>query len=396
MDKYMNEKEMQEELNKLKKRVSELRDKEEMPTANVMVAGITGVGKSTLINAIFGKNVAETGAGKPVTDKIKEHTDSNMPICIWDTVGLELDPVKAENSIREIKNAIAKKENNSDAFDRIHAIWYCINSQGKRYQGKELEFIKELHELGIPFIIVLTQCVEMPAVTDEFENQIHEINKDMGLYDIDIVQVCAEEYPSRGGMIPVEGLEELINTTTERMPEFITKGFIAAQKVNKEKKRDESKKIIDKYVNKSKEAVWDKVAIVKGFVANSKIFEMLSEIGGMYVGLLSNDVLVELFNSNSKLNLENIWDGLIISPEKRYKPKLKTLLKEERNSKYEINIDEFNNTTDRVAIMLMFYGFTFIDAIEGVWDKATEEELNNKKYMVENLAKELNERLKKG
>ncbi len=35
--------------------------------ANILIAGKTGVGKSTLINSIFQGNLAETGQGKPVT-----------------------------------------------------------------------------------------------------------------------------------------------------------------------------------------------------------------------------------------------------------------------------------------------------------------------------------------
>ena len=34
---------------------------------NILIAGKSGVGKSSLLNYIFGEEVAETGAGKPVT-----------------------------------------------------------------------------------------------------------------------------------------------------------------------------------------------------------------------------------------------------------------------------------------------------------------------------------------
>ena len=43
-----------------------------MPDANILVAGITGTGKSTLLNAVFGNEAAKTGTGKPVTDKLYE------------------------------------------------------------------------------------------------------------------------------------------------------------------------------------------------------------------------------------------------------------------------------------------------------------------------------------
>ena len=63
-------------------------------TANVVVAGITGAGKSTLINAVFGHELAKTGTGRPITEQIAEYQSDDFPIRIWDTVGLELDNEK--------------------------------------------------------------------------------------------------------------------------------------------------------------------------------------------------------------------------------------------------------------------------------------------------------------
>lgn len=41
---------------------------------NIVIAGHTGVGKSTLINAVFQGNMATTGQGKPVTKNAIEIT----------------------------------------------------------------------------------------------------------------------------------------------------------------------------------------------------------------------------------------------------------------------------------------------------------------------------------
>ena len=37
------------------------------PTGEILLVGITGVGKSTLANAVLGREAAATGAGAPVT-----------------------------------------------------------------------------------------------------------------------------------------------------------------------------------------------------------------------------------------------------------------------------------------------------------------------------------------
>ena len=43
---------------------------EKLARLNILVAGKSGVGKSTLINSVFGKEVAKTGDGEPVTSRI--------------------------------------------------------------------------------------------------------------------------------------------------------------------------------------------------------------------------------------------------------------------------------------------------------------------------------------
>lgn len=44
-------------------------DSDELPTANIVLAGITGTGKSTLINAIFGSKLAKTCIKKACHDE---------------------------------------------------------------------------------------------------------------------------------------------------------------------------------------------------------------------------------------------------------------------------------------------------------------------------------------
>ena len=61
---------------KVAEQITELIQKEykELKNLNVMILGKTGVGKSTLVNNMFSEKLAETGVGKPVTDKIHQQT----------------------------------------------------------------------------------------------------------------------------------------------------------------------------------------------------------------------------------------------------------------------------------------------------------------------------------
>lgn len=62
----------------------------EMKHFNIVIAGKTGVGKSTLVNAIFREDVAETGMGSPVSKGIRCYTKEEIPMRLYDTEGLEL------------------------------------------------------------------------------------------------------------------------------------------------------------------------------------------------------------------------------------------------------------------------------------------------------------------
>ena len=62
----------------------------ELGRVNIAVFGKTGVGKSTLVNAIFGEPLAATGIGAPVTMGSHLYLDQRGTLGIVDTRGLEL------------------------------------------------------------------------------------------------------------------------------------------------------------------------------------------------------------------------------------------------------------------------------------------------------------------
>ncbi|XJS10385.1 GTPase [Aerococcaceae bacterium WGS1372] len=59
---------------------------------HILIAGKTGSGKSTLINAVFREKLAETGVGAPVTQHVEQITKEGVPLVLYDTRGLELSP----------------------------------------------------------------------------------------------------------------------------------------------------------------------------------------------------------------------------------------------------------------------------------------------------------------
>lgn len=365
-----------------------------LPVANIMVAGITGTGKSTLINAVFGAEMAETGTGKPVTEHIDEYQKEDIPIHIWDTVGLELDSEKTRESIKSIKATIASKSSSNDQYDRVHAIWYCINSGSNRYQGAELEFIKELHSIGVPFIIVLTQCSGDEDEVNAFEAKIREINESMGMNDIRIVQVLALPVKYRGlaNPIPAFGLDDLVNVTLELLPAFIKSGFIAAQRVSQSEKRNECEEIICSYVRAAQNGFWDKVPIINVLVTDKNIMKMFRKLGEMYNTVLSTSSIEEIMRS-SGVDFKNNFFGLISPIDMGYSKKITALLEQKREDGFSVLVSDVEKN-NRAARMIAFYGYTFIDSIEELWKTLTEEQLKNVDMVVRELIGIINQKLK--
>ena len=367
---------------------------DDLPPANILVAGITGTGKSTLLNAIFGKNLAETGTGRPVTEHMSEYHSEDIPIRIWDTVGLELDSEKTRKSIGDICAKIAEMAEHPDPYDKVHAIWYCINSNSKRYQGAELEFIKKLHSLGVPFIIVMTQCHESIDVVDAFQREIEKINDSMGLNDVDVVKVMATPYEVRGPLV-IEpfGLDELVSLTCKKLPEFIVKGFVAAQKVSQREKRAESEGIIYDYVEQAMKGFWDKVPIVNVFTTDDKIKRMFCNLGKMYNTLLNPEEVNKVIHESDIDFHDNFWGLIAPFDIVGYSDKITALLERKKETGFTVEVAKIEKR-ERAARMIAFYGYTFIDSIEELWEKSTEAQLKDISATVNRLIEIINRNLR--
>ena len=82
---------MSEEMDWSKKLEEEYRQlQESIKKPNILLAGATGAGKSSLVNMIFGEELAAVGIGKPVTKQIDVYEDNEIDVRIFDSKGYEL------------------------------------------------------------------------------------------------------------------------------------------------------------------------------------------------------------------------------------------------------------------------------------------------------------------
>ncbi len=203
--------------------------------ANVLIAGKTGVGKSTLINAVFQGRMAATGQGKPVTQSTTKITKDGVPVAIYDTRGLEVKNYKS--IIDELMKFIETTNSDTDPLRHIHVAWLCIAEGARRFEDAEIELGEALSR-QMPVIVLITT-----AVSDQgFEAIIKEHFR----FAANVVRINSLEYTLDGGKItlPPRGLEDLIDLTMEVIPDAQKKAFAAAQRIKLSHKVDEAHKIV--------------------------------------------------------------------------------------------------------------------------------------------------------
>ena len=188
-------------------------------TLNIIVAGKTGVGKSTLINAVFRDNLAEEGIGKPVTKHMRKITKKDVPLAVYDTRGFELGKEVQTEVKHEIIDTINKGFATKDINKTIHCIWYCINTASNRVEPEEIEWLRKLSEENqitqVPIIIVLTQAFSKKNA-DEMKKLLLNENLDV----VQIVPVLAKDYEIDDDYtIKSYGLDLLIGVMGESLPD---------------------------------------------------------------------------------------------------------------------------------------------------------------------------------
>jgi uncharacterized protein (DUF697 family)/GTP-binding protein EngB required for normal cell division len=205
-----------------------------MKNLNIINIGKSGVGKSTIINAVFSKDLAKTGIGKPVTQHCQAYTIPDSPITIYDSKGLEtgLDNVKI---LDEIYDRIKTQNSSSDPKEYIHICWYCVLDGGNRLEEYEVETIKKIQQT-IPVVIVITQSVGGKG-TNDF---ISKIEEDFSDNSIDIIPIMAvpkiEESDFGQTNIKSHGLNKLVERSYELLPDAVKKTFAAYQTASTELK----------------------------------------------------------------------------------------------------------------------------------------------------------------
>ncbi|GAA2527557.1 GTPase [Rarobacter incanus] len=196
---------------------------------NILVIGETGVGKSTLINAVFGADFAPTGTGRPVTEGVHQYQSADGTFALYDSQGFEIG---AKDSPLDWLRGHFSGNRAADPADIIHAAWYCVSAYSARMTDGQAAVIKELSSLGIPVILVMTQVPKVNGVVISRALAFQQALLDMRLPTADgqVHLTCALADPERDE--EQFGLQEVVEATSFRIPADQQTAFVAAQRVD--------------------------------------------------------------------------------------------------------------------------------------------------------------------
>lgn len=214
-----------------------------MERGNVLVIGNSGVGKSTLINAVLGEDMAETGWGtKGTTKELAIYNSEKLPFRIIDTVGFEpslIKEFKAINAVRKWSKDSAK-EGHED--NQINVIWFCVDGTSRKLFPKTLKDLSRATSMWetIPVIVVITKSYSAPEREENIEmvNNAFAKQKRYSKNLRKVIPVVASTYVLNDNAYAApEGITELIDATNELMPEGIRAGEIdiATFKLNRKR-----------------------------------------------------------------------------------------------------------------------------------------------------------------
>lgn len=214
-----------------------------MNRGNVLVIGNSGVGKSTLINAVLGEEKAKTGYGtKGTTDKLEIYESNKIPFRVIDSIGFEPTFFKEQAAVHAVKKwskdcAKAGKDDN-----QINVVWFCVDGTSRKLFPKAIESLSRATSMWktVPVVVVITKSYSVPERKENIEmvQNAFAAQKRYSKNLKKIIPVVASTYElNETAFAAPEGITELIDATNELMPEGLQAGVndLANFKLNRKR-----------------------------------------------------------------------------------------------------------------------------------------------------------------
>lgn len=190
-----------------------------MNGGNIILLGATGVGKTTLINAVLGSETQVTCK----TSEVREYHSLELGITLVDTVGFEPRRQRKQVSVRKIQEWTKDGIQKGDHAKSVDVVWFCVDGTAPRLFEEHISSLSRAIRQwkNVPVIVVITKSYSEPEQIwnmDKIEQAFKRHAKAINLKRI-IPVVAKPIFISEDYMIPQSGLEYLIDYTMRVLPE---------------------------------------------------------------------------------------------------------------------------------------------------------------------------------
>ena len=185
---------------------------------NILVAGYTGCGKTSLIRTILGSEIV------PAEGVGNSDCYENEEIRLWDSRGLELGEKEADFR-EQMREFIAERQDDTNVEEHIHLVWYLIQGNGARVTDCDLALLREIFTPDNVIAVLSKKDITRPAQAEA----IRKVLLEAGIPAERIVEVSDAE---GGGT----GCHELVARSLQMLPEAYRDAFLAAQQIDREAK----------------------------------------------------------------------------------------------------------------------------------------------------------------
>jgi uncharacterized protein (DUF697 family) len=185
---------------------------------NMLVAGRTGAGVRTLVDATLQGHIATTGQDQPVrrTRRTRERKKEGVPLTVFETRGLE------EENLDELRRFVEERERQPHDRDHIHVAWVCLRDDEREVRPAAAAATAMLAHF-LPVLVVLTRA----SHDDGFQSEVKRLLP--AARDVIRVRTLPERLPDGTHLDPL-GLPELVEATAGLIPEHERHAFVAAEK----------------------------------------------------------------------------------------------------------------------------------------------------------------------
>ena len=206
---------------------------------NILVLGKTGVGKTSLLNYLYGFDLP-VGAGLPKTGKgLHENviTRNGTAYHIFDTWGIEADSLPEWR--KEVLALVRKRNTSPHISDWFHAVYYCFSANTARIEAAEIdEILVPLLQSGCKVIVALTNAEDGFRKQEKIEGMkeylqaelTQRLHRDPKLEIIPVVSIAGETLA--GDSISRFGRSEALEAAQYNLTDDIEKRLPAIYKMN--------------------------------------------------------------------------------------------------------------------------------------------------------------------